>query len=110
MTKTEDHIERAVERRMNGLDDALLSHALTQAAYDKAVKDLDDWAQTEYVKLFAMTERAKAKPAKRYYAHFSMQTNVWYVIDRWTKAHMGYYEHKAKAQARARVLNSRQGG
>lgn len=44
---TEDQIERAVERRMDSLDRQLLTGALSQAAYDKATRDMDAWAATQ---------------------------------------------------------------
>jgi hypothetical protein len=48
---------------------------------------------------------------KRYVAKQSMQTNSWFVLDTWTLRHMGYYGDNAKAaKARARTLNSRNGG
>lgn len=50
-------------------------------------------------------------PAKRYQAYCSPFADaVWYVLDNWTKRHMGQYTTKEQAQARARTLNSRNGG
>ena len=45
---TEDQIERAVERRMDALDRHLMSGELSQAKYDLAVCELDEWAEEQY--------------------------------------------------------------
>jgi hypothetical protein len=44
---TEDQIERIAERTMNGLDHALLTHALTQEEYDREVVALDKWVSQQ---------------------------------------------------------------
>jgi hypothetical protein len=41
---TEEQIERAVERKMDGLDRRLMRGELTQAEYDREVCALDAWA------------------------------------------------------------------
>lgn len=48
-------------------------------------------------------------PAKRYQVEYETYSNDHKVMDSWTNKMMGRYPTKAKAQARARVLNSRQG-
>lgn len=45
---TEDQIERAVERNMDGYDRALMAGRLTQAEYDAKVKALSAWADQQY--------------------------------------------------------------
>ena len=104
---TEDQIERTVERRMNALDYQLITkNTLTQAQYDIEVKKLNEWAELQYAKL--------NKPAKRYQVVPQGETpklrTVYRVVDSWTKASMGLYVQKKDAQARARTLNSRNGG
>jgi hypothetical protein len=49
------------------------------------------------------TKRYQIKPA-------SQISDAHYVIDTWTKEGQGFYMTKAQAQARARTLNSRNGG
>lgn len=47
-------------------------------------------------------------PAKRYRVIEHIGTGAFVVIDTWTQNQRGLYTTKAKAQARARTLNSRQ--
>jgi hypothetical protein len=47
MFRTEDQIEREVERRMDALDRRLMRGALTQAAYDEAIRALDAWSRAQ---------------------------------------------------------------
>lgn len=47
--------------------------------------------------------------AKRYQIIEHRGTGSFVVVDKWTQNQRGAYPIKAKAQARARVLNSRQG-
>jgi len=106
-TMTKDQIERTVERRMNALDYQLITkNTLTQAQYDIEVKKLNDWAELQYAKL--------NKPAKRYQVENTTSvfdfSNHYSVIDTWTKQCKGDYATESQAQARARTLNSRNGG
>jgi hypothetical protein len=48
---TEQEIELAAERRMNMLDRNLIVGNINQDQYDQLVRDLDDWAKSEYQKL-----------------------------------------------------------
>jgi len=41
---TEEQIERRVEKMVDALDRQLISGALSQQDYDKAMRDLDRWA------------------------------------------------------------------
>lgn len=108
----EDRIERTVERRMNALDYRLIAeNSLTQAEYDQAVKALDAWAKAEYAKA-----KAEHQPAKRYQAKDDTgllmrdAARPYVTVDTWTKKIKGRYRELSKAQARARLLNSRNGG
>jgi hypothetical protein len=105
---TEDQIERRVETRMNTLDRQFMSGELSQTEYDLAVKELDQWAkdqldrdQTLYTaKRYQVTTNALMRDAARPYI----------VIDTWCQSVKGRYETMTKAKARARTLNSRNGG
>jgi predicted RNA-binding protein associated with RNAse of E/G family len=46
---TEEAIERRVERMMDHLDRVLMSGQITQDNYDKAVQELNQWAEAQYV-------------------------------------------------------------
>lgn len=46
---TEDQIERRVERMMNHLDRVFLNGDISQSDYNKAVKDLSHWADSQYL-------------------------------------------------------------
>lgn len=48
---TEEQIERTVERRMNMLDRRYLAGDIPEAMYEQLVKDLDEWAKSEYRKM-----------------------------------------------------------
>jgi hypothetical protein len=48
---TEQEIERTAERRMNMLDRNLIVGNINQEQYDQLVRDLDNWAKSEYQKL-----------------------------------------------------------
>ena len=48
MAINEDKIERAVERKMDILDDRLMNGQLTQQQYDREVRELDRWARKQY--------------------------------------------------------------
>lgn len=47
---TEDQIEREAERRMDRLDARYLRGEISSEAYDKGVRELDEWAQAENAK------------------------------------------------------------
>lgn len=63
---TEDQIERRVEKMTDRLDARYMADgsAMTEAEYKAELKDIDDWAQTEYVKLFVTVEKARAAKAR----------------------------------------------
>ena len=44
---TEAQIEARVERMTDHLDRLLISGDMSQDAYDKAIRDLDEWAETK---------------------------------------------------------------
>jgi len=44
----EDQIERQVEWAMNRLDRKFMNSDMSQEEYDKAVKELDTWANQQY--------------------------------------------------------------
>jgi hypothetical protein len=44
---TEDQIERAVERLIDSLDQQFLTSNMTQAAYDAAMREIDQWAEQQ---------------------------------------------------------------
>ncbi len=44
---TEDQIERKVERFVDHLDRAFTAGQIDQAAYDSAMRDIDDWARAQ---------------------------------------------------------------
>jgi len=48
MAINEDKIERAVERKMDILDDRLMNGQLTQQQYDREVRELNRWARKQY--------------------------------------------------------------
>lgn len=48
---TEDQIERKVERMIDALDKSFMNGELTQDAYDKEMKSIDDWAQEQYKRI-----------------------------------------------------------
>jgi hypothetical protein len=45
---TEDHIERLVEKQTDSLDAQLMKGTLSQKDYDKAMRDLSEWAAYQY--------------------------------------------------------------
>ena len=45
---TEDQIERAVERKTDWLDAALMSGKISQAQYDAEQRKLTEWANAQY--------------------------------------------------------------
>ncbi len=45
---TEDQIERAVERKTDGLDARFMARKLTQAEYDAEHRAIARWADTQY--------------------------------------------------------------
>ncbi len=46
---TEEQIERAVERKIDILDRRYLSGQLTEVEYKIAIKEIDVWADKEYL-------------------------------------------------------------
>lgn len=46
-TMTEEQIERKVERLIDHLDRVFLAGGMTQDNYDKAIRDIRDWAETK---------------------------------------------------------------
>ena len=48
---TEDQIEHIVEQEMNRLDNRLMNGTLSQVDYERAVHDLDEWANTQTISL-----------------------------------------------------------
>lgn len=48
---TEDQIEHVVEQEMNRLDKRLMNGTLSQVDYERAVHDLDEWANTQLINL-----------------------------------------------------------
>jgi hypothetical protein len=46
----EDTIERAAERRMDRIDRAFIAGEMDQQAYDKAIRELNEWADIQYQK------------------------------------------------------------
>lgn len=100
---TEDQIERMVEQKMNRLDNRLMRNELSQDAYELAVKALDQWAE----ELFATKPQAKRYQVVPIYQG---QTLVYTAWDTETATRLGTYPTSAKAKARVRTLNSRNGG
>lgn len=47
---TEHQIEREAERRMDRLDASYLKGEITSEAYDKAIRELDEWAREQQAK------------------------------------------------------------
>lgn len=45
---TEDQIERKVERYIDHLDRVFLNGDMTQDNYDKAIREIHEWAETKY--------------------------------------------------------------
>lgn len=104
---TEDQIERRVERLMDQLDYRLIAeNTLTQAEYDEEVSKLRAWGDSQYAAI------KNDKPAKRYQVEYETYSDEYKVIDTWVSVGrmQGRYATKAQAQARARTLNSRNGG
>jgi hypothetical protein len=54
--------------------------------------------------------RTQQQPAKRYQVIEHKGMGAFVVVDTWTKTQRGAYTRKELAQARARTLNSRNGG
>ncbi len=50
---TEDQIERQVERNIDRYDAAFLAGRITQTAYDALMRDVNNWADSQYVLLTA---------------------------------------------------------
>jgi hypothetical protein len=57
---TDERIERRCERMMDHLDRVLLAGAMSQGDYDKAVLELDEWANARYRTLRAWRRAADA--------------------------------------------------
>jgi hypothetical protein len=45
---TEEQIERHIERAMDSLDRQLMRGDLSQADYNKAARELNNWAEAQY--------------------------------------------------------------
>ena len=57
---TEDQIERRVEKMVDHLDRLYLASEMTRDDYDKAVRDLDDWANAKRDAQTKLDEQTKA--------------------------------------------------
>ncbi len=51
---TEDQIERRVERVMDALDGRYMNGLLSQEDYDWEVRNINGWADMEYVRMAAL--------------------------------------------------------
>jgi hypothetical protein len=109
---TEDQIERIAERKMDALDKRFMAGELSQAEYDKAVKALDQWTKDQ-CKANKVSDVSGYRPTKRYQVQpvtYAKHDHWFLVEDTWTRTVKGKYQDKSQAQARARTLNSRNGG